>query len=491
MTPGQTYLGIDVGTTSVKVAVIDESGLVIGRASAAYPTTYERDGRVEQEPEDWWTATLAALAEMAAAGPPGLLASVASIGVSSHAPAVVPVSPTGKPLRRALIWMDRRAVAEGAEIAEHFGDDRYRELTGNRADAFFVAPKVRWLARHEPAVLDEAASILQVNGFMAARLTGEHSIDSQHATITGLWSPAGGSWSREVMDFVGLERSLLPEVRPAHEVIGSVTRTAATATGLRAGTPVIAGTVDSVAAMLEAGVLGTAGAVEMAGTSSVIVMPVPRRQAPAEFVQMSSPRADEAIWLAAMVSTGASLRWVASMVTGGRDTSALLKAAAHVAPGAGGVTFWPYMMGERSPIWRPDASGAFTGLRLGTEAADLVRAVLEGSAFALRENLEVAERHGVALRELRTVGGAAASDVWLRIKADITGIPFVRMRSRGGSAFGTAALAATARGADLATLVASHARVDRVVEPDPVTRDAYASAYRTFIDHRADVAFRT
>jgi xylulokinase len=474
------FVGIDIGTTAVKASVIDEGGRPVSEASQPYPTAYLRPGWVEQDPADWWHGTVTAVRGALRPLTGDQLSSVLGIGVSAQAPTLLALDASGAPLRPALIWMDRRAGVETAALGAEVGEAAIVHTTANRLDPFFVAPKLRWLADNEPDVLAATDLMVQINGYIAYRLTGEHSLDEQHASILGVRRIAEGDWWGEMLSAVGVDRTVFPPIRAATDVIGAVTPAASAETGLPIGIPVVAGTVDSAAAALEAGVTAPGQAAEMTGTSTVVVMPSERPLNGGAFITMASALRGQWLALAAMVATGASLHWLRNLTGHGADFDTLTTEAGSVPPGAGGLIFLPYMMGERSPIWDSAARGVLVGLNLGTGRAELTRAVLEGTAFALRHNLEAAASAGLRVEELRSLGGATRSDLWCQIKADVTGVPIVRMKASTGATFGDAALAAVGVGhhPDLASFVSAAAVADRVFQPSDAAYDDFYGSYR-------------
>lgn len=481
----ESYLGIDVGTTTVKASIVDTAGFVLASAATAYPTDFVRPSWVEQDPEQWWRATRDVVAKLGQLGGPGLLTEVAGVSVSAQAPTLLGLDADGLPVRPALIWMDRRADAESTALAEAIGPGRWTEITGNRPDPFYVAPKVRWLRDHEPEAFGRVRTWIQINGYLAYRLTGVVTMDEQHASILGIRDLRRGDWDSAILAEIGADAVQFPAVHAATDVIGAITRDAADATGLRAGTPVVAGTVDSAAAAIEAGVIRPGDAAEMSGTSTVVVLPVAELRSQSEFITMASVVPGQWLFLAAMVATGASLGWLKNLIRDESDFDELTARAAASEPG--GLVFLPYMMGERSPIWDSAARGTFIGLTLGTDADQLVRAVLEGTAFALRHNLEVADGYGLKPAQLRSIGGPASSDAWCQIKADVTGLPIVRMRATTGATFGDAILAAVGTGGgDLVEAVRTAAVVEREFEPNPAAAARYDrlyEVYRSAYDH--------
>ena len=463
MTPS-VFLGIDVGTSGVTSALIQLDGTVVAIATSEYSTRHIRAGWVEQDAEDWWTAIVATLQELRAKVS---FDGLAGIAVSSQAPTLLALDSSLHPVRPALIWMDRRATEQAEALESSHSPDGYIAARGNRADSFYVAAKIAWFRDEEPELLARTAHFAQINGYIAARLTGVLSIDEAHASLLALRAAGATEWDQSALTEVGITAAQLPPVRRATDVIGAVTPVAASATGLPPGVPVVAGTVDGAAAAVETGVFSEGSAAEMTGTSSVLVMPSARPIPHPAFITMSSPDGSSWYSLAAVVASGASLRWLRDLVAPDEDYPTLIARASAVQAGADGVIFVPHMVGERSPLWDSNRRGALAGLSLGVGVAVLVRAVLEGTAYSLRHNLTVAATIGVSPTELRVTGAPSTSDLWCQIKADVTGIAVVRMKSPTGAAFGAAMLAAVGVGAvaGLHEFAVNVDRVDRRFEP--------------------------
>ncbi|MFN8376345.1 MAG: FGGY-family carbohydrate kinase [Anaerolineae bacterium] len=484
-------LGIDVGTTAVKAALFSVDGQQQGAGSAEYPTHYVRPGWVEQNPEDWWQATCGAIRQALTQTPRGAQR-VAGVAVSSQAPTMLPLDRDGKPLRPALIWMDRRAEAEAQHIAETLGAANVHRISGNRPDAFYVAAKLLWFARHEPQLLRQTHQFMQINGYIAFRLGNAYSLDPVHAALLQLREYATGQWSPALCDLCGVTPQQFPPVMAGHQVMGDVTREAADATGLRAGTPVMVGSVDGSAAALEAGVVETGSAVEMTGTSTVVLMPNASGLTEPSLIAMPHAIPNLHLLLGATVASGASLRWFRDQFAqvenqlaqaSGRDAFDLLTEQAAQSPaGSDGVLFLPYMMGERSPLWHTHARGVFFGLSLSTTRGAMIRAILEGAAFALRHNIEVAGKAGAQVSELRSVGGGARSALWNQIKADVLGIPLLLPEASAGAPFGDALLVGMGLGLypDIQAEVRARVRIRTRFEPNAANHERYSRQYALF-----------
>jgi xylulokinase len=484
-------LGVDAGTSSVKAVLLDLRGNLCAVCQAEYPLHHIRPAWVEQDPEDWWQATCKAIREALAKVPHGP-ERVLGLAVSSQAPTLLPLDRSGRPLRPAMIWMDRRAEAEAVRLTELVGAEEIHRITGNRPDAFYVAARLLWLRNHEPEVLKRTWQFAQVNGYINYRLTGRLTMDPAHAVLLQLRNYATGAWCEALCSACGVETAQFPEVMEGHSVQGEVTVEAAAATGLGAGTPVMAGTVDSPAAALEAGVTEPGIAVEMTGTSTVVIIPNDRGLTEPALIAMPHALPGIHLLLGAMVSSGGCLRWfrdqlgqpeVQAAIREGIDAFDLLtQEAAQAGPGSEGVIFLPYMMGERSPLWHTNARGVFFGLSLATHKAALVRSILEGAAFALRHNVEVALRAGAEVREMRSVGGCSRSDLWNQIKADVLGLPLLLPRTSVGSPFGAAILAGMGAGVfpNVRKSLLEIVQLDRRFEPNQANHERYTQIYRVF-----------
>jgi len=487
----ELLLGIDVGTTGAKAALVSREGRLCAVGRAEYGLHHLRLGWVEQDPEDWWRAVCEAIRQVLAVDPKAA-ERVAGLAVSSQAPALLPLDREGSALRPAMIWMDRRAEAESRKLDGILGEGAVYRVTGNRPDAFYVAAKLLWLKTHEPRILAETRHFVQVNGYINYRLTGDYSLDVSHAALLQLRNYRTGEWHQPLCEACGVEPAQFPEVKAGHCTHGQVTSSAAEATGLRPGTPVMAGTVDSAAAALEAGAVEPGVGVEMTGTSSVLTLPNEGGVTEAAFIAMPHAIPEVHLLLGAMVSSGASLRWFRDQLgevevqAAARHSSdafdLLTEQAAAIPLGSRGVIFLPYMAGERSPLWHTNARGVLFGLSLSTPKAALVRAILEGTAFALYHNVEVAGQAGVRLGEVRCVGGGARSALWNQIKADVLGMPVCLPEAAGGAPFGDAVLAGMGMGfyPDVRRALRDMVKVKSRFEPNAENHAKYLEVYRVF-----------
>jgi xylulokinase len=484
-------LGIDVGTTAAKVALVGQNGRVEAVQQAGYRTQYLKPGWVEQHPDHWWEAVCTAVQEVLAQTPHAR-DRVAGLAVSSQAPALIALDHQGRVLRPALIWMDRRAEAEAQRLSASLGFERIFQITGNRPDPYFVAAKALWFKNHEPHLLAQTHQFVQVNGYINYRLTGLHAVDPTHAALMQLWHREGGAWSAEMGEACGIDLAQLPACCPAHQVLGEVTAGAAQATGLRPGTPVMVGMIDAVAAALEAGVVAFGTAAEMTGTSTVLMIPNKSAITQSSLIAIPHVVPHTHLLVGAIVASGASLSWYCEQFgLVEQQASALLDAdvfdlltqqAAKIAPGSDGVVFLPYMMGERSPLWHTNARGVLFGLSLATSRGAIIRAILEGTVFAMLHNMQTAQEAGVTVHRLRSVGGGTRSALWNQIKADILGMPIELPEAPIGAPFGDAMLAGMGLGLfpDLGSALQQIVQVKTVYQPSPEHHALYQPIYALF-----------
>jgi xylulokinase len=448
-----TAVGLDVGTSGLKGIALAPDGSVLARAEREYDFATPRPGWAEQDPELWWTAAQEVLDDLRTAGEP------AGIGLSGQMHGLVALDASGAVLRPAILWNDQRTAAECAEIEERIGLSELIARTGNRALTGFTAPKLLWMRRHEPELYGRIGSILLPKDYVRLRLCGERASDVADASGTLLFDVARRRWSDEVVAALELDPSWLPRALESPEVSG------ATAPGV----PVAAGAGDQAAGALGVGVDRSGPASVVLGTSGVVFVALEEFAADPEARTHSFCHAVPGAWhaMGVMLSAAGSLRWLREVAAPGVDFATLVGEAEEWGPGAEGLTFLPYLSGERTPHADPDARGAFTGLSLRHDRGALVRAVLEGVAYGLRDSLDLLVEMGATPTLGRVSGGGARSDLWLRIVASVLELPLERTAVDEGAAFGAALLGGVAGGtwADVGEAVGAAVRTTDVVEP--------------------------
>jgi xylulokinase len=459
-------VGVDVGTTGVKAVALSPEGRVVARAEHGYGFSTPRPGWAEQDPEDWWRAASAAVSSLGG--------DAVAIGLSGQMHGLVALDEQDRVLRPAILWNDQRTGAECEEIEQRVGRERLLELTGNPALTGFTAPKLLWLRRHEPDVYARIRSVLLPKDYVRYRLTGEHATDAADASGTLLFDVGARRWSDAMLDALEVPQEWLPTAHESQEVSGATER----------GTPVAAGAGDQAASAVGVGVHAPGTTAVTIGTSGVVFAPLPRfapeREGRLHVFCHAVP--DEWHAMGVMLSAAGSLRWFRDTFFPGEPFERVTAEAESVAPGAEGVTFLPYLTGERTPHADPDVRGAFVGLAASHSRGVLVRAVLEGVAYGLRDSLELLAGLGERPASARVSGGGARSTLWLRIVASVLGIPLERPQVEEGAAFGAALLAGVAGGtyASVAEAVEATVTVRETVEPEPGWSAAYAAGYDRF-----------
>jgi xylulokinase len=458
-------VGLDVGTTGVKALALSADGDVLARAEESYELSTPQPGWSEQDPEDWWQAAQRALATLG--GEP------TAIGLSGQMHGLVVLDEQEQVLRPAILWNDQRTEAECIEIEERVGLARLIALTGNRALTGFTAPKLLWLRRHEPDTFARIAHVLLPKDYVRLRLTGERAIDVADASGTLLFDVAERRWSDEMLDALELDAGWLPRSLESPAVSGETA----------AGVPVAAGAGDQAAAAVGVGVDRPGPVSVVLGTSGVVFAALPAFAADPQARVHAFCHAVPGAWhaMGVMLSAAASLQWLRNtLAAGGYDE--LLGDAETWPPGTEGLTFLPYLTGERTPHADPHARAAFAGLTSRHDRGALVRAVLEGVAYGLRDSLELLRELGVEPHAGHVSGGGARSELWLRILASVLNLPIQRTAADEGSAYGAALLGGVAAGvfADVHEAVSTCVRLVDTIEPDPQWVDVYERGYRRF-----------
>lgn len=480
----QATVGIDIGTSAVKVAVVALDGTLLAEASRPYPLLTPHPGWVEQSPETWWTASCDAIRETIA-----LLPGVAIIGVglSGQLNGFVLLDAEDRLLGNAIIWLDTRATVEADALRQRFGD-LLRSRATTELNAITQLTKLAWLSRHQPERLSRARSVLMVKDYIMWRLTGIRQTDPSDASATGMMDIRTLDWIEEICVGAGFEAKLLPPIGPSTAIAGRVTGTAAAATDLPVGTPVAPGGGDVAALavgcdVIEKGVLGitlgTAGHVVLACDASD---PFPVRPG---LWRIAHADASKAIWLGLVISGGLSLSWLHRLITSARSPLSFPDMAAlaeGTEPGAGGVSFLPFLEGVATPYAMPEARGVFAGLSASTRAGDLVQAVMEGVAFNIRQCVETFTEYGAVITEVRLAEGGARVERWCQIIADVLQRPVLRLNHLNTSSLGAALMAQVAvTGKTLGELTRNLSAGGRLFRQDPRNAAPYAQAYRRYL----------
>ncbi len=487
------YLGLDLGTSGVKVLLITEAGQAVASDTQEYPLYTPQPQWAEQDPEDWWQGTVKATQNvLAKAGVRG--EEIAGIGLSGQMHGSVFLDKDNNVLRRALLWCDQRTQAECDWITAQVGQEHLVEYISNPVLTGFTAPKIVWLRNHERELYDRVAKVLLPKDYIRFKLTGVHSTEVSDASGTALLDVKNRRWSREVLAAAEIPYSFMPECAESVEITGHVHAEAAALIGLAAGTPVAGGGGDNAAGAVGSGVVETGLVSSTIGTSGVV------------FAYSDTPATDPKLrvhtfchavpgkWhtMGVSLSAGGSLRWLAdtffqpegvvSRTTGGDRYALMADGAAQVPAGSEGLVFLPYLTGERTPYPDADARGVFFGMTLRHQRQHFTRAVMEGVAFALNDSFQIFGELGIPVTQVRAGGGGAKSAIWRQIQADVTGQAHVTLAVDEGPALGAALIVAVGTGAyaSVADACAATVQTVAVTEPIAAAHAKYAEYYAVY-----------
>jgi xylulokinase len=454
MSHSSVFLGIDVGTGGTRALVIDAGGRLVGSATAEHIAfASPRPGWAEQDPDDWWRATGEAVrGVLARTGLSG--GDIAGVGFSGQMHGSTLLDERGAVVRPALLWCDQRTSAECREITERIGADRLIALTSNPALTGFTLPKLLWVRRHEPERWARVRAVLLPKDYVRYRLTGDRATDVADASGTLLFDVTNRRWSSEVAAALDLDLSLLPQAYESPAVTGRISADGAAATGLREGTPVVAGGGDQAAGAVGMGIVQPGLVSATIGTSGVVFAATDRPALDPKGRLHTFCHAVPGRWhmMGVTLAAGQSLRWFRDRFGAGADDGRdpyerLTEEAGGVPAGAEGALWAPYLMGERTPHLDPDARAALVGLTASHTRGHVVRAILEGVAFSLQDSFRIFADLAVPVTRVRLGGGGARSPLWRQIQADVYGYDIDIVEAEEGAAFGAAILAGVGAGA--------------------------------------------
>lgn len=435
---GQLFVSIDIGTSSCKTVLMDETGRRIGSASREYPTFFGGDDAAWQNADDWWGSVCAAVREITEPLPGRDLRRIAAVGIDGQSSVMLPVDRQGEPLCPAMIWTDHRAKAETRWIEENLGQSTLSEINGNKNNASNVAPKIMWLRDHHPELYAKTYKILSAVGYLVCRLTGVFSLNVSEGGLTQLFDIRRGTWSDLLISGCKLDKGLLPDVYQCYEIVGPVRREAAECLGLPPGIPVTAGAMDVCACALGTGTAAAGDALITGGTVTAVCVCTdqPLQNSSLHVYHHIVP----GLWCAAagVDFGGGSFRWFRDqfMSDCGAGYEEMNRLAAASVPGANRLLFFPAMVGQRSPQWDSAMRGAWIGITPGHGKREFLRAVMEGTAYGVREIVELQERGGAGLTRIMIAGGISRSELWLQILADVLRRRIYRVLSQEDTALG-------------------------------------------------------
>ena len=482
-------LGIDLGTSSVKVLLINEDGQVLGHGNGEYTINTPHPGWAEQDPQTWWEASVKAVRQ-ALAGVAGR-ESIAAIGLSGQMHGTVLLDQQGRILHPSVIWPDQRAIRQVDEITQLIGAEQLINITGSSIATGFQAATIRWFQQEQKDIWSRVHQVLIPKDYLRWRMTGEFASEASDGSGTLLLDGQKRGWSSEILKKLDIEADLLPPIQSSHALAGGLIPSAADDFGLPGGIPVFTGAADTASSMLGAGATNPNTLLMTIGTGGQLLLPainfiVDQGGRMHTFCSALEPHSHQAGWyqMSATLSAGQSLRWLRDNVFGldGADAYDQMTIwAEKVPPGANGLIFLPYLVGERSPLMDSYARGAFLGLTLRHGQAQLVRAVIEGVTFSLYDAYQVLLEAGAQPERIIIAGGGARSQLWQQIVADIFGLPVMRLQVNEQSALGAALLAGAGSGhLELVEALHQWASYDHPFEPNNSDRAHYLELLEIF-----------
>ena len=474
------YIGIDLGTSAAKLLLMDESGEIKNVISKEYPLEFPKPGWSQQNPEDWRKAILEGIPELLT-GFDG--ASVAGIGCGGQMHGLVILDENDNVIRPAILWNDGRTAAQVDYLNNEVGKEKLSGMTANIAFAGFTAPKILWVWENEPENFARIAKIMLPKDYVNYILTGVHACDYSDASGMLLLDVEHKCWSRQMLEIVGVTEKQMPKLFESYHCIGTVKPDVAKLLGLGERVVVAAGAGDNAAAAVGTGVVGEGGCNISLGTSGTVFISSEKFGVDSTNALHAFAHADGGYHLmGCMLSAASCNKWLMEDILQTTDYAAQQAAIREACLGENHTYFLPYLMGERSPINDTNARGTFIGMTMDTTRADLVQAVLEGVAFAIRDSVEVARSLGISITSSKICGGGAKSALWKRILANVLNIPLESPESEQGPGMGGAMLAMVACGAydSVKAVCDRFVRVAAVVEPEPALVAKYEKRYQQF-----------
>jgi len=476
-------IGCDVGSQGTKALLVSTTGEIIGEAYEGYPIDYPHPLWAEQPVQYWLGALTSAIRRLLSES--GVKSqNVHALSLATQVDGVIPIDSRGQPLHPAIIWMDRRAVAQCETVRQNLGAEQIFHLTGLNLDAYHVAPKIRWLAEQQPKVYEKAAYFLLPGSYLAHYLTGELGVDYSNASSTLLLDVHTKTWSAIMCNAFGIDMKKLAPLAAATQPLGTMRPTVAETLGLSTNTLVMVGSGDEHAACLGAGVTQAGLVGDIAGTAEPVCAASQEFMFDATHLVETHCHADPDLWLLENPGfvSGGNYRWFRDQFAKGEKYTTLDSEAARVPPGAEGMTFLPSLMGAMAPTWNEAARGTFAGFTLAHARGHFVRALLEGSAYAVHDITSRMQEAGLELSELRVMGGGAKSQLWNQIKANVTGLQVSVPEVLETTALGAAFLALVGIGtyASLSKAAENIVHIRQCIDPQPEAQSVYAEAYERY-----------
>ena len=485
-------LGIDIGTSACKIAVFEKNGNVVASGSGEYPVYYPHPGWAEQNPDEWWDAVCKTIKKVFKDGEIDPQ-QIAGVGIDGQSWSAIAIDQQGKVLTNTPIWMDMRAKDICERVNRKLEAYNIFDLCGNILQPSYTTAKILWYREQMPEIYEKIDKILQSNSFIAYRLTGVVSQDLSQTYGLHCVDMRNGTWNEEMCELLEIPRTFLPDIYACHDVIGTVTERAAAETGLLIGTPVVAGGLDAACGTLGAGVVHVGETQEQGGQAGGMSICIDKYAADPNLILSYHVVPDKWLLQGGTTGGGGVMRWMEKEFAdyersvaekcGKSSLDQLNDLAREVPAGSEGLVFLPYMAGERSPIWDPDAKGIFYGLDFSKTKGHMVRAAMEGVAYSLKHNLDVAENAGAQVKEMLSVGGSANSELWMQIKCDLTGKPMAVPYSDTATTLGAAILAGVGVGVyeSFEDAIDETVKITKTYEPNMEMHKKYQENYKTYL----------
>ncbi len=491
-------LGMDLGTTNIKAIIMDEYGQIIASASRVNSLIQPKPDHVEQDANLWWKNAVEILKELTGKVGTKITKRIRGISISSQTVTLLPVDKNGVPLRNAIIWMDRRSEEQLKHLTETIGVEHYISIVGGQPNTGFLPNKILWFKENEPKLFEKTYKFLQASSYLNYKLTGEMTMDIDQAGKSQCLDLSNLHWSGEISHAIGADLNMmLPTPQKITDIIGTVTEKAAKETGLASGTPVVAGASDAIASMYAIGLNHMGDAGESSGTSSLVFAgSTTKTPTTLPLVAKPCPLPDMPyIFDAPISASGSSLKWYLDTLGQPEKTYAkanglnvfehLNQLASTVSPGSNGLIFFPYLYGERAPLWNSYAKGMFIGISNDTSRKEIIRSVFEGTAFALKHVAETITAAGGSINSLRITGGGSKSRTWSQIKASMLHVPVYILDERSENVpFGDVLIAGSGVGVfpDLAKTMTELIHIKEVIEPIAEWAEVYDKIYPFYIN---------
>jgi len=489
----ELLVAIDAGTTGCRTIIFSIDGTVVSHAYEEYSSAFPSPSWVEQDASAWWRAACST-AKSAIKKSRVEPHDIRGISVTNQRETTVPVDSQGEPLRKAIVWQDRRTTGECDEITSNIGVDEIYSVTGLTVDPYFSAPKILWIKNNEPTIFLKTHKFLLVHDYITMKLSGEFVTEHSNASRTMLFDIRKMDWSDRICDGLEIPREKMPTLHPSGRVVGEVTPKSSKETGFAKGTPVITGAGDQQAAAVGVGVTEAGRVKATTGTGTFILTFLNEPKYDNKRRVLCSCHAVPGRWVneASIFTTGAVYRWFRDQFSQAqkleaersrRDPYELLNdEAAKVPPGSRGILLIPHCMGSGAPHWNPQDKGIIMGFTLGHERGCLIRAIMEGTAFEIRENIEVMKEMKTNIREIRVTGGATRSSTWNQIQADVTGLPVVKGAVEEATSLGAAIIAGVGAGIYKGVTEAANEmfKVTKRYTSDQKTHELYSKLYQVY-----------